>query len=197
MTLLAHLQAHFDAVAARRGQDSTTTVLPLAAETSIDDAQIATTLLICTPASFRPAAPVPGLRVVVLTSQSPIADIQENMDANERGFDPHSAPISEQAARAFRAELAEGRAFTAKLNGEPVAAGMFIAPIDGIAEPAGIATLVPYRGRGIGGALTSEIVRVAFVMGVHTAILSTDNPVAYRVYRRIGFEPVATLAPIQ
>lgn len=45
------------------------------------------------------------------------------------------------------------------------------------------------------GALTSEIVRVAFVHQVDTVILQTNNPVAYRVYQRIGFLPVAMLAP--
>jgi predicted GNAT family acetyltransferase len=66
-------------------------------------------------------------------------------------------------------------------------------PVDGIAELAGITTLSPYRRRGIGAGLTSELVRVAFMQGVDTAILSTENPIAARVYQRVGFQLVATL----
>jgi predicted GNAT family acetyltransferase len=61
----------------------------------------------------------------------------------------------------------------------------------------GITTLEAYRGRGIAAAITAELARIAFGLGVDTAILSTDNPIAYRVYRRIGFRPVVTQRPRQ
>jgi ribosomal protein S18 acetylase RimI-like enzyme len=152
-----------------------------------------TEILACTPATYRPAAAVPDLSFVMLSSASSLPAIQEGLDANAQGFDPAAPPATEAEASAFRDQLVTGRAFTAKLHDRPVGAGMFIPPIDGIAELAGITTLVPYRGRGIAAALTSEIMRVAFSYGVDTLLLSADNDRAYRVYQRVGFRPTAIL----
>jgi ribosomal protein S18 acetylase RimI-like enzyme len=199
MNLIARLQAYFRAAAANQHNGSAPVVGPFLptdpALTSTADLPtgVGTPILACTPATLRPAPGVSGLGFVVLSSESSLAAVQEGLDTNARGFDPAAAPATEAEARAFRADLIANRAFTATLDGQPVAAGMFTPPIDGIAELAGITTLTPYRGRGIGAALTSEIARVAFAHGVDTAILTTDNPVAYRVYQRIGFQPVAIL----
>lgn len=199
MNLVARLQAYFHTVAANQHNRSIPVVEPflpadLASSLTADlSAYVRTPILTCTPATLRPAARVPGLGFIVLSSQSSIAAVQEGLDTNARGFDPAAAPATEAEAAAFRTDLIANRAFTATLDGHPVAAGMFTPPIDGIAELVGITTLTPYRGRGIGAALTSEIARIAFEQGVDTAILSTDNPVAYRVYQRIGFRPVAIL----
>jgi ribosomal protein S18 acetylase RimI-like enzyme len=150
-------------------------------------------LLACAPATYHPAAAVPDLSFVLLSHTSPLQVVQEGLDANARGFDPAAPPTTEAEASAFRDGLVTSRAFTAKLHDQPVGAGRFTTPIDGITELVGITTLAPYRGRGIAAALTSEIIRVAFSCGVDTVLLSTDNDRAYRVYQRIGFRPTATL----
>jgi ribosomal protein S18 acetylase RimI-like enzyme len=196
MNLIDRLQTYYNSIAVSQPDSRAPIVKPLPPA----DPTLALTpeflriaIFACTPATFRPAPGVPGLEFVVLSDQSSLAEIQEGLDANALGFDPAAALATAAEALAFRAELIASRAFTAKLGGQPVGAGMFTPPFGGIAELAGIATLAPYRGRGIGAATTSEIARVAFAHGVDTAILRTDNPVAFRVYRRVGFRPVASL----
>jgi ribosomal protein S18 acetylase RimI-like enzyme len=200
MNLVARLQAYFLTIAANQHDGSIPSIGPhpspdpLLTPPADLSTFIRTIILACTPATFCPAANVPGLSFSVLSSQSTLAEVQEGLDANARGFDPAAAPATEADAEAFRADLIANRAFTAKLNGQPAGAGMFTPPIDGIAELVGITTLAPYRGRGIGAAVTSEIVRVAFMHGVDVAILRADNLIAYRVYQRVGFRAVASLA---
>ncbi|HEU5097698.1 MAG TPA: GNAT family N-acetyltransferase [Roseiflexaceae bacterium] len=196
MSLIDRLQAYYNTIAASQPDRSAPVVKPLPPTDptiTLTAEFLRTAIFACTPATFHPAARVPGLQFIVLSDQSTIAEIQEGLDANALGFDPAAAPATEAEATAFRAELIASRAFTAKLDGQPVAAGMFTPPIRGIAELAGITTLAPYRGRGIGAAVTSEIARVAFAHGIDTAILRTDNPIAYRIYQRIGFYPAAIL----
>jgi ribosomal protein S18 acetylase RimI-like enzyme len=154
---------------------------------------IRTPILACTATSFHPVPPLANLECVVLTQQTPLPAIQEGLDTNARGFDPTAAATTVAEAEAFRMGLVTNCAFTARLNEQPVAAGMFTPPLQGIAEVVGITTLSAYRRRGIGAALTSEIVRIAFNYGVDIAVLRTDNPEAYRMYTRIGFAPVACL----
>lgn len=188
--LASRLRSYFQTV----DPDTTIDVLPLdVASLPTDPDTIATPLLVCTAQTFQPAPVMPGLEFVVLSSESSVADIQEGLDANALGFDPAAPATTAEEAEGFRSQLVTSRAFTAKLDHQPVAAGMFTTPTDGIAELVGITTLEAYRNRGIAAAVTSEIVRVAFDHGVDLAFLRTDNMVAYRVYERLGFVPVATL----
>jgi GNAT superfamily N-acetyltransferase len=198
MDMVARLHAYFQAADPLHTVD----VLPITMDGPQHDLQhianpkpdtLRTQILACVPASFQPAPPLVGLDYVVLTQHSPLATIQEGLDTNARGFDPTAAAATLPEAEAFRKGLVTNCAFTARLNNQPVAAGMFTPPFHGIVEVVGVTTLSAYRRRGIGAALTSEIVQVAFSYGVDTAILSTDNPEAYRIYTRIGFAPVAWL----
>jgi GNAT superfamily N-acetyltransferase len=150
-------------------------------------------LLACGPEGLRPAPVVPGLSMVTLDARSSLAEVREGLDANERGFHPQAAPATDAAAETFRRELVGNRAFTAKLGDTPVGAGMFTPPHEGIAELVGITTLAPYRRRGIGAFVTGYAARGAFGVGVDLLFLSTSDPVARRVYDRLGFRPVATL----
>ena len=200
MSLLARLQSYFNAVNAPQGRPAPVVALLLPDDYArFASAALATPgrapLLACTADQLRLPPAVPGLRFILVAGDAPVADIQVNMDANAQGFDPAAPQTTLAEAEAFRPELERGRALTAMLGTAPVAAGMVTAPVAGIAELAGITTLAAYRGRGIAAALTAELARVAFGLGVDTAILSTDNPVAYRVYVRIGFAPVAALIP--
>jgi ribosomal protein S18 acetylase RimI-like enzyme len=193
MNLIERLQAYYHAVAASQPDSRIPLIAPLDPTLPPTAELLRTAILACTPATLRPVARVPGLELIVLSDQSTLAEIQEGLDANALGFDPAAPPTTEAEAVAFRAELIGGRAFTAKVDDQLAGAGMFTPPIEGIAELVGITTLAPYRGRGIGAAITSEIARAAFAQGVDTAILRTDNPIAYRVYRRVGFRLVASL----
>ena len=68
-----------------------------------------TELLTCTPTTLRPAAVVPGLTIVTLDATSPLDEVREGLDANERGFDPRAAPTTDAAADAFRQGLVRHR----------------------------------------------------------------------------------------
>ena len=150
------------------------------------------TLLVCTPET-RPGIPVPapGLTFVTITDASPLDEVRENLDVNEFGFDPATAQSAtdEQAAQ-FRATLRAARACTARLHEHPAGAGMYTAPMAGVVELAGIATLEQYRGRGIAAALTAHLASVAFAQGCDLAFLWTANPAARRAYEHAGFQPV-------
>ena len=187
MDLIARLQTYYLVSAANQDNGSIPVVAPL-----LPNHPTNTPIMVCTAETFMPAT-MPELEFIVLSSQSSITAVRETLDTNARGFDPEAALGTDAEAAAFRTELITNRAVTAILDGQPVAAGMFTPPIDSIAELVGITTLTPYRGRGIGAALTSELVRLAFKHGVDSLFLYTDNPTAYRVYERLGFQTVAVL----
>jgi ribosomal protein S18 acetylase RimI-like enzyme len=155
-------------------------------------------LFTCTREQLRPADAVPGLTIDTLTSMSPLAAIQETLDVNERGFDPgYTASATEQQAANFRRTLVTARAFTAHLNGETVAGGMYHTPLDGVTQFSGIATLEPYRQRGIAAALTTVMIETAFAAGVDFVYLAAANAPARRVYERLGFQSAGMLLVYQ
>lgn len=151
------------------------------------------TLLACTPPLLRRPAPMPGLTFVTITETTPLADVRENLDVNEAGFDPaHAQPATDEQAAQFRAMLGAARAFSARLQGHPAGAGMFLPPRAGVTELTGITTLERFRDRGIAGALTAQMASAAFAHGCDLAFLKTSNPIAQRAYERVGFHPVGT-----
>ncbi|HET7034379.1 MAG TPA: GNAT family N-acetyltransferase, partial [Thermomicrobiaceae bacterium] len=97
-----------------------------------------------------------------------------------------------EEAEQFRRTLAVARAFVARLDGIPVAGGMYQASHAGITRLDGIATIERYRGRGIAAALSAEMTQAAFADGVSLAYLSAANAVAERVYARIGYRRIGT-----
>ena len=143
---------------------------------------------------LRPVDDIPDLTVVTLTRDSPLPEIQEGIDVNERGFDPaYTESATEQEAERFRRTLGAARAFTARLDGVAVAAGMFNVPFGGVTRLVGIATLEPYRRRGTAAALTAQITRAAFDSGVELTFLAAASDDARRVYERIGYRVVGTI----
>jgi predicted GNAT family acetyltransferase len=132
----------------------------------------------------------PDVEIVVVDEAAPVALIRETMDVNEQGFDPSAPRVTDEQAEAFRAELRGARAITVRAAGRPVAAGMVLPVLAGVAELAGIATLVPHRRRGFGRIATEALAGIAVQLGAELVILSTDSPQAHRLYTRIGFVPV-------
>lgn len=135
------------------------------------------------PAARRPA----GVEVVLVGHTSPTELIRENLDVNERGFDPAAAPVGDDQAEAFRCELEGARAVTVRVAGRPVAAGMVLPVCAGVTEIAGVATLAPHRGRGYGRIAAEALIEAAAGLGADLVVLSTDNPAARRLYERLGF----------
>ena len=150
-------------------------------------------LLACTPDSLIPPPEVPGLTMVTLDAHTPLADVREGLDTNERGFDPRAEPVTEAQARHFRQGLVDSRAFTARINRQPAGAGMFNPPHAGVTELVGIATIDTFRRRGVASCLTAYAARVAFEQGVEFDFLSTGDAAARRVYERLGFRRFAAL----
>ncbi|HEX5823258.1 MAG TPA: GNAT family N-acetyltransferase [Candidatus Limnocylindrales bacterium] len=80
-------------------------------------------------------------------------------------------------------------------GGEPVGAGEFTAPIDGVSEITSIAVRAPWRRRGIAAAITARLLDDARRAGVETPFLMANEAEA-RVYARVGFEPVSEVLHI-
>jgi GNAT superfamily N-acetyltransferase len=150
-------------------------------------------LMVCTAATYSPAPDVPGLTLTELTGASTPDEVQTFLTCQRRGFDPHDAGPPEGDVEHFLRTVGAGRAFVAWLDGQPVGAGVYTAPFDGVTEVAGLATLEPFRRRGIATALTALAVRRALEQGVEVACLTAADDRAGRVYERVGFARCATM----
>lgn len=149
-------------------------------------------LMICTPETYRPVPDLPGLAVTELGAGSSIADVRALIDVQRQGFESDEArPATDDDAARFLRSIGAGRAFLARLHGLPVGAGSLNPTIGELAEVAGIATITPFRRRGIAGIVTAWAVRAAFDQGVELTFLTAADERAGRVYERVGFRPYA------
>ena len=130
------------------------------------------------------------LEMVTVSSDSSPEDVAENWNINARGFDPSATLAQSSDVLDFRRSLDKSRAFTARLDGLGVCAGMYTDIVEGVTELVGIATLHAYRRRGIGGALTVYATQTAFADGASLVFLTAANEGAGRVYQRVGFRPL-------
>ncbi len=152
-------------------------------------------LMICTPETHHPApSTTTGLTLTTLSPDSPTTDAQDFLTTQRQGFDPDDlTQATEQEAERFLRELRGGAAFLARLDGQPVGAGMLTHPLDGITEAVGIATREPFRRQGVASALTVQAVRTAFDRGIEVVCLTAADERAGRMYERVGFRPYATM----
>jgi GNAT superfamily N-acetyltransferase len=82
--------------------------------------------------------------------------------------------------------------FIGYLSGEPVATSLLATtPGVGLAGIYSVATRPPFRGRGLGTALTAAALSAARAQGYEIAVLE-PSPMGAPVYRRMGFEPFGT-----
>jgi ribosomal protein S18 acetylase RimI-like enzyme len=154
-------------------------------------------LLTCTAGELATPPAVPGLAIVTIDASSALEDVRDGLDANERGFNPAAPATTDPAAEEFRRGLVRNRAFVAYIDGALAAGAMFNPPVDGVAEIVGVATIKEFRNRGIGAYLTAYAARTAFELDVDVVFLSTLDPVARRIYDRLGFKPRATLVSLR
>jgi ribosomal protein S18 acetylase RimI-like enzyme len=138
-----------------------------------------------------PQAPARA-ELVTLSHASSLAEAREGWETNARGFGESGKP-SEHEVKAFRADLVSGRAFTLRVDGRPVAAGMFETIRGGVTELLGIATLPEERRRGYGGYLTAAMAESAIAHGATLVFLCAASDEAGRVYERVGFRRCAAL----
>jgi len=167
-------------------------------------------LMICTTETYRPAPKVPGLTITELTgnfnrsgrsalpasaaSEVQATEVAHYLNTQRRGFDARNKEVATQdEAEQFLRMLGEGRAFVAWLKGQPVGVGMYTAPFDGVTEVEGLATLEPFRRKGIATKLTALAVQRAMAQGAEVVYLTAADERAGRVYGRVGFVGYATM----
>jgi ribosomal protein S18 acetylase RimI-like enzyme len=128
----------------------------------------------------------PQMEFLALTQASSLEEIRENLDTNTLGFN-EPAGATEREVVEFRAGPATSRAFTLRVDGYPVAAGMLEAIRGGVTELLGIATLPAFRRRGFDAYLTAAMAESAFACGATLVFLCAVSQEAARVYERVRF----------
>ncbi|TAG93390.1 MAG: GNAT family N-acetyltransferase [Oscillatoriales cyanobacterium] len=137
-------------------------------------------LMTCTPGSEKLLPVPPEIELIVPVSEAEMfATVAAQNEAYGEG-----APSPEDVDSLRKNLAAGGIAVLARVaaTGEPAGAGMFTAPANQTTEIAGIGVRVPFRRRGIAGALTARLVREAFDAGVTVAFLMTLHEQEFRVY---------------
>ncbi|MET0450462.1 MAG: GNAT family N-acetyltransferase [Mycobacterium sp.] len=107
-------------------------------------------------------------------------------------FDQPSNPVASRGVlRAIHD--ADGHVVLWTVNGSPVAMARVHADLLGMSRIGPVYTPPDRRGHGYGAAVTTAAVRYAHRDGARDVVLFADdaNPVSNRIYRRIGFVPVA------
>ncbi|MDT5110510.1 MAG: hypothetical protein QOE20_2400 [Mycobacterium sp.] len=107
-------------------------------------------------------------------------------------FDSESNPEVSRGVLATIAE-ARGRVVLWTANGAPVAMARVHGTLLGMSRIGPVYTPPEHRGHGYGAAVTAEAVRHAQRKGARDVVLFADvaNPASNRIYRRVGFVPVA------
>jgi len=130
-------------------------------------------------------APVPpGIELVRPATPDELRGLRQVQ--HEAYDDPE--PVDDAAIDRLRRNLASGAgAVLARTSeGDPVGAGEFTPPIEGVSEITSIAVREPYRRRGIAAAVTSWLLRGARKAGGSTPFLMA-NEAEERIYARVGF----------
>jgi predicted GNAT family acetyltransferase len=92
-----------------------------------------------------------------------------------------------RAAGALDRQIAEGNAWVAVRNGEPISLSAFNATLPDIVQLGGIYTPPENRGRGYAKAAVAASLIAARERGASRAVLFTSNPSAARSYEAVGF----------
>lgn len=163
-------------------------------------------LLALEPRAWRPAPAPPGVEVRIVAPGAPdLAELRAvaNLAFGEPGTAVGATGASELAAAAaavggaavddHRARLRAGLTVLAAAYDAagPLSVGSH-QPVGAVTEIAGVGTLSAARRRGLAAAVTSALVGDALARGVEVVFLSAADEDVARVYRRLGFEPIAT-----
>ncbi|MEU4688640.1 GNAT family N-acetyltransferase [Actinoplanes sp. NPDC023714] len=143
--------------------------------------------LICTPSRLT-ASPVPS----GLSLAEPTTDPDRAALAAATGEAFGEAPQASEAdvARLRRNQERGGIPLAALTeNGHCAGGGQAMPPQDGTSEIGGIGVREPFRGRGLGQAITAGLAERLFARGVEIAWLEASGEDSWRVYERVGFRP--------
>jgi GNAT superfamily N-acetyltransferase len=150
--------------------------------------------MVCEPATRVALPEVPGLTIEDVDADASDDALRELVRTQRQGFGaPESWAPSDDDMERLRASLETGHAFVARLEGRAVGAGTLTPPHAGLSELGGVATLEPYRRRGIAVAVTAAAAAYAFDSGLEAVCLSAGDADSTRVYERAGFRVVATM----
>jgi ribosomal protein S18 acetylase RimI-like enzyme len=149
-------------------------------------------LMICTPDSLRRFA-APGVAVRFLAADESAATLAATMALQSESFGGSSELPATGEVERLRSQLRAGTLCyaLATLDGVPAGAGS-TAPIDGVAEVAGVATSPAQRRRGVAATLTSFLAEQLFAAGGTLAWLSAGDSGAQAAYERVGFAVLDT-----
>jgi ribosomal protein S18 acetylase RimI-like enzyme len=144
-------------------------------------------LLVCEPADLAvPPAPQ-GLRIERLRPDSEDADVRAFLTVQRDGFEDDEAITDAQVERT-RARADDAVFLLGLVEGVPAGTAQATPEAVGVSEIVGVATLPPFRRRGIAGVLTAAATAAAFEQGAELAFLTAADEGAARIYRRAGYE---------
>jgi ribosomal protein S18 acetylase RimI-like enzyme len=150
-------------------------------------------LMVCTPDTYQPVAPIPDVTMTELTATAPLTAMQEFLTVQRRSFgDDNATAVNETEAQQFRQRFQTTRLFAAAVDGRMVSAACLQPAHNGVTEIAGIATLRAFRRQGIGTLLTAAAVQAAFAQDIDLVFLTAGSPEAGRVYERAGFRTIGS-----
>jgi ribosomal protein S18 acetylase RimI-like enzyme len=151
-------------------------------------------LMICTPGSEQLLTVPPDIELIVPVSD---ADLLATVTAQNEAYGD-STPTPEEGQRLGNSLAAGGIAVLARVaaTGETAGAGVCSIPENQTTEIAGIGVRVPFRRRGIAGALTTRLVQEAFNAGVTLAFLMAAHEEEERIYTRAGFSKISEILHI-
>jgi GNAT superfamily N-acetyltransferase len=142
-------------------------------------------LMACEPGEFQPQ-PAGDAVLTRLLPDSPGSDLSafQHIRWTSGGENDNPVPAVDRLQR----ELAETASvyMLAWLDGEPAGTGVSH-PLGSTAEIVGVVTRADRRGRGVAGAVTSELVTRHFASGGDFVFLDASGEPAARVYARLGF----------
>jgi GNAT superfamily N-acetyltransferase len=110
-----------------------------------------------------------------------------------------SAPANAHDVRRLRRTLDGGGVALgarSRATRETVGGALYTAPLEGIAELAGIGVIDRERRRGIGAALCSRLSAEAFARGVRHPFLMAAHEADERIYARVGFVTVSRVVSV-
>jgi ribosomal protein S18 acetylase RimI-like enzyme len=161
---------------------------------SLRDAVLASGLAVTDCPLLVLAAPVEsaatGFEVRMLTADDALAPVLAAVDAAFNGTDAVRPRATTRQERLLRdGLLATAGAYDGR--GTAVGGGSH-GPRGTVTELTGIGVLPRARRRGVGAALTAELVRDAHARGMRTVFLSAQDDAVARIYERVGFVRVGT-----
>ena len=147
-----------------------------------------TALLTCPPEAAAPAPPPDGVRLIRATD---VDDLRAAAEVQHAAYGEPEPPTEHDVARLRGTVDRGGVVVIARdaASGAPVGAGLVTPPAGGLGELAAVATHEGYRRRGIAGAVTAELTRLAYAAGTRLVYLEAAGPAEQRVYQRVGFQP--------